>query len=104
MDTTFWLHIVPIAMAVLGVLLAVQWLYFWPKVQSIVKAAVLEAMEQEHAYVLREIERVDRRHDVAILAMNTKMAAVEVSLDVKVDYIRDRLDWLIAKLMENHIK
>lgn len=92
--------ITAVLLTLLGVGLGVQWLYYWPKVQAIVKQAVMEAMGQEHTYVLREIDRVDRRHDVAILAINTKIAAVEVGIGTHIDYIRGRVDWIVGYLLE----
>jgi len=102
-----WHDIAALVAAVFGIIGAIlfaQWLYYWPKVQSVVKAAVVDAMTQEHAYVLREIERVDRRHDIAILAITTKIAAVESGISSDLAYIRSRVDRIVDRLYEESKK
>lgn len=82
-----------------GVILAAQWLYYWPKVLSVVKEAVGDAMITEHEYVQREMSRIDSRHDFCIRDTKASIAQVDAGLREDIRYIRGRLDWLIDTLI-----
>jgi len=87
--------LVAVVVTLLGVGLGVQWLYYWPKVQDVVKAAVTDAMSQEHAYVIREVERLDRAREVGDIAIAAKILSVENDVTANLSYIRSRIDWLV---------
>jgi len=87
------------AFAVAGALLAAQWLYYWPKVQSVVEKAVSEAMKREHDYVQREIGRLDSRHTGCLFDRKKEIEIVDSKLTQDIAYIRSRIDWLIEVLV-----
>lgn len=84
-----------------GVALAVQWLYYWPKVLRVVKEAVGEAMKVEHEFVQREVSRVDTRHDSCIFDTKKRIDTVDSGLREDIKYIRGRLDWLVEHIIDN---
>jgi hypothetical protein len=86
--------------AVIGAILAAQWLYYWPKVMSVVKAAVTEAMGQEHDYVMREVARLDKNREAGDLITSAKIVSLENDLTANISYIRSRIDWLVDCMMK----
>lgn len=104
-----WLAIpgVLIAMGTIAVAVTkLQWNAYMPKVQTMVKDAVTEAMEQEHRYVKREIERLDSRAvscraevlgEILKGDQSAESRVAQMAEDMK--YLRGRVDEVFTMLV-----
>jgi hypothetical protein len=79
--------------------MAIQWLYYWPKVMKVVEKAVGEAMKAEREFVQQEVARLDKVHDDCRGETHTRISNVESGIRADIEYIRGRIDWIVNRML-----